>query len=295
MKLTSLAVTIATVAIAGPAMAVSDWTSTAGVQAVYGSYGGSVQRDKIAGYGIVITSDYLESGGFTLGLNRTDIKMKSGVRDIGQNALFASGRMHFTPDGIAGRITARMDLHVINNNDRSGDTDEVTAYAPQLSFLAYDKSYAFDLGYAHSRYLNDLRVDQWTPAFGFAMNNGADWLQLRGWFIDPSNAARAQGKNSTAALEAKFTHWFGPAKPLGLDNLRASLMVGERVYAVDGDAGVVFNLADIQRGGASLGAEWKFGGNTSLLAVFSRDRMRNATLADDYNLTSGYLWLAVPW
>lgn len=284
-----------TAALAAPAWAAGEWTTTAGAQALYGSYGGSTQRDKVTGYGAVLSSDYLERGGFTLGVNRTDIKMNPGSEDIGQNALFASGKLNFTPDGAGGRITGRMDVHVINNDDASNDTDGVKAYAPQVSFLSYDKRCYFDLGYARSNYRNDLDVNQWTPTAGFALNNGADWVQLRGWLVDPSNAVRAQGESSTAALEAKITHWFGPAKPLGLDNVRLSALVGKRIYAVDPDAGAVANLSDIQRGGVSLGGEWKIGKGMSVLAILSRDNYRNATLADDYSLTSGYVWVAGKW
>ncbi|OGQ97909.1 MAG: hypothetical protein A2505_05260 [Deltaproteobacteria bacterium RIFOXYD12_FULL_55_16] len=286
---------ILTAALAAPVWAAGEWSTTAGAQAVYGSYSGSTQRDQVTGFGAVLSSDYLERGGFTLGLNRTDIKMNTGSEDIGQNALFASGKLNFTPDGVAGRLTGRMDVHLINNDDATNDTDGVKAYAPQVSYLSFDKRRYFDLGYARSNYRNDLEVNQWTPTVGFALNEGADWVQLRGWVIDPSNAARAQGETSTYALEAKLTHWFGANKPLGLDNVRLSGLVGERIYAVDHDAGAVANLSDVQRGGVSLGGEWKLGKSLSMLAMLSRDNYRNATLADDYSLTSGYIWLAGKW
>jgi len=291
----ALNATILTSALAVPAWAAGEWTTTAGAQAVYGNYGSSTQRDQVTGYGAVLSSDYLERGGFTLGLNRTDIKMNAGSEDIGQNALFASGKLNFTPDGIGGRLTGRMDVHVINNDDVTNDTDGVKAYAPQVSYLSFDKRRYFDLGYARSNYRNDLEVNQWTPTVGFALNDGADWVQLRGWVIDPSNAARAQGESSTTALEAKLTHWFGANKPLGLDNVRLSALAGKRIYAVDPDAGAVANLSDIQRGGLSLGGEWKLGKSLSLLAILSRDNYRNVTIADDYSLTSGYIWVAGKW
>ncbi|HEX9715286.1 MAG TPA: hypothetical protein VGA28_06300 [Desulfurivibrionaceae bacterium] len=287
--------TLATALAVVPAQAAGEWTTTAGAQAFYGSYSGSTERDAITGYGAVVLANYLERGGFALGLNRTDIKMNPGTEDIGQNALFASGKLNFTPDGMAGSLTGRFDVHVIDNDDASNDTDGVKAYAPQVSYLSHDKRRYFDLGYARSNYRNDLDVNQYTPTVGFALNDGADWVQVRGWFIDPSNADRAQGKSSTSALEAKLTHWFVSNKPLGLDNVRLSALIGERIYAVDQDAGVVINLADIQRGGVSMGGEWKFGKSVSLLAILSRDNYRNATLSDDYSLTSGYLWLAFQW
>jgi hypothetical protein len=243
---------------------------------------------------VVLSGDYLEKGGYTLGVTRSNIEGKAGTADLGQTALFASGRMNFTPDKLPGRLTARLDLHAIDNDDASGDTDGVRVVAPQASYLSFDKRSYVDLGYARSTYRNDLSVNQWTPTLGIGFNGGADWLQFRGWFIDPSDVARAQGKDSTIALETKWTHWLAP-NMFGIDNLKASLLLGERIYAVDGDAGSVANLADIQRGGASLGAEWKLGRSGKLLMQLGQDRYRNETLADDYNSNYGYLWLSTQW
>ncbi|MDP2832891.1 MAG: hypothetical protein Q8Q28_06285 [Pseudomonadota bacterium] len=280
----------------GTASATGEWTSTLGAQGIYGSYSGALQRDSLTGYGLVFSSDYLERGGFSLGLNHSDVKAQAGVANTKQNALFASGRIHSTPDSLPGRLTWRLDLHAIDNDDATRNSDEVTAIAPQVSYLSFDKRRYFDLGYARSSYQNDLSVNQWTPTLGFGLNDGADWLQLRGWFIDPSNTARAQGKGSTSAVEMKWTHWLG-ANRAGIDNVKASLVAGERIYAVDGDAGSVANLSDIHRGGASLGAEWKLGKAASLLALIGQDRFRNASLTpvDDYTLNYAYLWLSSRW
>jgi len=277
-------------------LAAGEWTSTLGAQAIYGSYSGADQRDALSGYGLLLSSDYLERGGYTLGLNRTDVKAKGGVADTKQNALFASGRTHFTLGKLPGRLTARLDLHFVDNDDATRNTDEVTAIAPQVSYLSFDKRRYFELGYAHSSYKNNLSVNQWTPTVGIGLNDGADWLQLRGWLIDPSNPARAQGKDSTTALEMKWTHWLA-ANAARIDNVKVGLVAGERVYAVDGDAGSVANLADINRGGLSLGAEWKLGKTSTLLAMIGQEQFRNASLTpvDDYALNYAYLWLSSQW
>ncbi|MBU0500379.1 MAG: hypothetical protein KJ558_02035 [Gammaproteobacteria bacterium] len=280
--------------LAAPAWAGDDWTTTTGAQGVYGSYSGSVQRDSVTGYGAAVTAEHREKGGATLMLNHTAVKMKPGNADIDQNALFASGRLNFKSGEDGGTLTTRMDVHAIDNDDATKDTDEVTAYAPQVSYLSADKRRYADLGYAHTDYRNNLSVDQWTPTAGFLLGQN-NWLQVRGWFIEPSNPARAQGKDSTSAVEGKLTHWFGPAQPLGLNNVRLSLLAGERIYAVDQDAGSVSNLSDIQRGSLSLGGEWKIGKTGSAIAILGREQNRNATLGNDYDLTYGYLWLSGQW
>lgn len=269
---------------------------TLGLQTTSGAYAGAQSRSSIQSHGLMLSSDYLESGGLSLGLNRTGINARGGAQDVSQNALFISGRLHATPDRLAGRLTTRLDLHAIDNDDSTGDSDDVSAIAPQLSYLSFDKRRYCDLGYAHSSYRNDLSLNQWTPTVGLGFNEGADWLQLRGWLIDPSNPARAQGKDSTRALEMKWTHWLD-ANAAGIDNMKLGLSAGERVYAVDPDAGSVANLADIHRGGINLGAEWKPGRNINVLALIGQDRFRNASVTpnNDYRLNYLYLWVSGQW
>jgi len=293
MKQALLFGTLATLA-ASPLWAGDGWTTTTGVQGVYGGYGGSVQRDSVSGYGAAVTVERTDKGGVTLMLNHTDVEMKPGNADIDQNALFVSGRRYFKAGEAGAALTTRLDVHAVDNNDATKDTDEVTAYAPQVSYLSADKRRYADLGYAHTDYQNNLEVNQLTPTLGVLLSD-YNWLQVRGWFIEPSNPARAQGKDSTQAVEGKLTHWFGTAKPLGLNNLRLSLLAGERIYAVDQDAGAVSNLSDIQRGSLSLGGEWKFGKTGSAIAILGREQNRNATLGDDYDLTYGYLWFSSQW
>lgn len=276
--------------------AADEWTTTLGAQAVAGAYNGADQRDRLSVYGLSLSADYLERAGFSLGLTHSGVKGKNGAADIKQNAAFASSRMHMTPDGLQGRLSLRLDLHAIDNDDATRNTDSVYALAPQVSYLSYDKQRYYDLGYARSIYKNSLSLNQFTPTLGIGFNDGADWLQFRAWFIKSSNAARSQGKTSTSALETKWTHWLG-SNPAGIDNIKAGLVVGERIYTVDGDAGSVANLSDIHRGGFNLGAEWKLGKDAALLAMIGRDRFRNADLtpADDYSLNYVYLWLSGQW
>lgn len=274
------------------------WTNTLGLQATQGAYTDAQIRDRMANMGVMLSSDYLDNGGFTLGSTRTEITNRNGFQGTRQDAAFVSGRYHFTPDQIPGRLTTRLDLHYINNNDVTRNTDKVKTYAPQISYLSADKRRYLDLGYARSLYQEDLHVEQWTPTVGLGFNEGADWLQFRGWFIASSNQARSQGKSSTQALEMKWTHWLGQ-NPLRIDNIKFGLVEGERIYAVDGDAGSVANLADVNRGAASVGAEWKVGDTATVQAIVGQDRFTSTDTAtnssNDYRLGYGYLWLSNRW
>lgn len=282
-------IALATLVSSGSSFAQGDWEWKADLQGSYGSYQGSTLRDDVSSVGALLGGDYLDSGGFTVGYNYTVVRLKAPTDDIKQNNLFLSGRLNFTPDALPGRLTGRLDVHFANNDDPTGNTDEVTVIAPQISFLSYDKNLYLDLGYARSNYQNDLDLDQWTPTVGIGMNQGADWLQGRVYYIRSSNSARSQGKSQTTALEAKYTHYFGPNGPLALSNVQLGGLFGERIYAVDGDAGVLYNLADLQKGSLTFGGQWAFSESSHLLLMGGVEKYRNEIISDSYNNVFVYL------
>ncbi|MFQ5354902.1 MAG: hypothetical protein ACE5DY_00190 [Mariprofundaceae bacterium] len=271
-----------------------DWSVKTDVQGIYGNYSGSANRSSIAGGGLILSADYLEQGGFSLGGNYTRLKFNT-MNDINQQALYGSLHYNLYFDAIPGPLTLRIDGHSIYNNDITGDTDHVKVIAPQFSFMNYAKTLYVDFGYAYSKYLNNLEVHQFTPTFGFAFNDSSDWIQLRGYFIDPSNSLRAQSKNNTTAVEAKWMHWFDPGAWHRLEKLQVSGLAGERIYAVDGDAAVVYNLADIQRGSLSLGLQWRLAESFRLLMVGGNENYLNNNIGDSYDNRFLYLNISKQW
>jgi hypothetical protein len=269
------------------------WNWNAGVQSILTQYSGSQIRDGVNELGVLFSGDYLEQGGLTLGLSKTVISFKQSQPQIDQDALFLSGRAHFYPDGTQGKVTLRVDGHLLKNNDLTGDTNEVQALAVQTSYLPNDRQYYFDLGVADSQYRNNLSVVQFTPTVGIAC--GFDWLQLRGYFIQPSDPARAQGLNSTSALEVKYTHWLEAEGTFAPNNLQFGALLGKRIYAVDMDAGGISNLADVQNGGLTLGAEWKLAENTKLLLLGGQNRYDELKAVNSYQANFLYLNLNSSW
>ncbi|RLL51331.1 hypothetical protein D8Y20_09600 [Mariprofundus sp. EBB-1] len=273
----------------------SDWSAKADLQALYGSYSGALSRKSIASGGLILSADYLELGGFALGSSYTKLAFRNGTTDINQQSYYASLHYNLYLDVLPGPITLRLDGHAINNNDTSGNTDNVRVVAPQLSFLNYNKTFYADFGYAYSIYQNNLKIHQFTPTLGFGFNDSADWVRLRGYVIAPSNALRAQNKSSTSALEAQWTHWFAPDAWHKLNNIKISGLVGERIYAVDNDAATVYNLTDVQRGSVSLALQWKLTQAVSLMLMAGNENYLNNTTADSYNNRYGYLNLSSQW
>jgi hypothetical protein len=287
-----LTATALSVAVIVPlAQAGDEWDVKVDLQGSYGDYAKSTEREDLWSAGLIVTADYLDNVGFTVGYNKTEVNYTPGTPKLTQDALFASVRFHDTPDLLPGRLTYRLDGHLIENDDPTGNTDEGRILAPQIAYLAFDKSLYLDLGYAHSSYAGDLTLTQWTPTLGIGLNQGNDWLQLRGYLIHSSNASRTQGKEDTSAVEAKLTHYFGSDAPLGIDRLQATLLGGQRMYAVDGDAGAVYNLADIQKGSLSLGGAWDLDDSWSVLLVGGLEKYENQDISDEYD--NRYLYFDV--
>jgi len=278
------------------------WFLRGDFQGLLSEYSGTQERDALGNLGLFIRADYLDRGGITIGYNRTVLSFQDGDQpDIKQDNLFLSGRWRATPDWAPGSFTFRLDGHVISNNDSTNGTDDVTAIAPQLSFLNYQESFYLDIGYSVSSYGDSLlvpqalEIDQLTPTLGFGFNEQRDWLQFRAYLIDASSSQRAQDQEDSAALELKWTHWPTARGRLGIDNFRVSTVLGERIFAVDQDAGGIYNLSDLQTGAAAIGAEWALNERNRVLVLLGLERYENRAINEDYQNTFLYFNFTHEW
>ena len=298
-----------------PAATASDgWEMRATGQAVVGSYGGSDLRDSLDAAGVFIGGDYLEQGGFTLGYNYTEVEGKAdnpGDFDtLEENTFYLGGRIHTYPDSFQGKLTWRLDGYFIKDEAdvKGGDGDadfaawgdgDIGVVNPIVGFINNEQTRAYDLGYAYSNYdyddFDDYQAHQLTPTVGFAVGGPSNWIQLRGYFIHLSDDDLNDGNSDTAALEAKWTHWFGPGALLGLHSVGVNALVGERFLAVDPDAAVVYTLADEQQGSIALNGSWKLGDKTSIMLQAGYDQYENRVLNDDYDSVYLYVNLSHSW
>ncbi len=266
----------------GEAQAGELWNWNATAQTTLMSYSGSPQRKAAGEMGVLLSGDYLDDGGFTFGYTRTVVQLQQALANINQNELFVSARRNIFLDSARGEITLRADGHRIRNDDASTLTDDVRAAALQAAYLVYDKQYCFDLGYARSRYAGRFTVNQYTPGIGYAMQEGAGWLQLRSYLIAFSDTTLAQGISRTRALEAKYSYWLLPGNRFKPGKIQFSALGGKRLYAVDMDAGAVGNLSDLQTGAVALSVEWDVGRNNKLMVLGGQNRYENVSLGNKY-------------
>jgi len=271
------------------AYATDTWQFQTHIQGSYGNYVGSSTRKNISSEGVLLHGNYLDDGGFSLGLSSTQLQFK-GRTVLNQQGVYASVDKHVYMDALPGVLTLRLDGHHLSNNDATGNSNRVNVLAPQVSFLNYGKNFYADLGLAYSKYPKSLNVIQLTPTLGFGFNQAADWLQLRGYWVKPSNAALAQHISQTTALETTWKHWFEPSFWLP-HSISMGALLGQRIYAVDNDAAAVYNLADVQQGSLSLSGEWEISQAMAVILAAGDERYRNKLLLENYD--SRYIYLDV--
>ncbi|MEA2080933.1 MAG: hypothetical protein U9P00_13980 [Pseudomonadota bacterium] len=260
------------------------WYLSTTAQVVYEGYSGSDERDSLTGTGLFLDADYLEKAGFTAGYNYTRVEFKSGTSSIDQNTWFLSGRWNFYPDQVPGKITARLDGYILDNDDEdlTGSTDNVNVIAPMVSFVNHSKTRYLDIGYAYSDYGSSSSVNQFTMTGSFAFGQHDDWLQLRAYYIDLSSDLRARGTNDTTALEVKWTRWLQSQALLGMDTAHVGALLGNRVLAVDPDTAIVYNLSDKQTGSLFGSGEWKLKNQWRVLVATGIEGYENNRINDDY-------------
>jgi len=296
------------------------WFLGVDLQAMIMDYRGSTTRDRLTNAGVFVSADYLERAGVTFGFNRTtlaDVAGGSGGNgsggngsggsgaggsggsgsagesgDIDQDNVFLSLRYTLTPDRLPGRLVLRLDGYDISNDDATG-ASAVTTVEPRIAYSNYAGTFAAGVGFARSEYgdgtsSDAFEIEQWTPTLGFGLNERRDWLQLRAYLINGNGAAGSAGALDTSAAELKWTHWL-TGRPLGLDNIRFGVLAGERLFAVDSDAGSVYNLTERQTGAYSVGAEWKAAENGRVLLLIGSERYENAASGGAYRGTFVYL------
>ena len=281
--------------IAAPLMAITstvshagDWKTSFTPSVTSASYEGATIRQSLSEKGVTLSSVYKEELGLTLGLNNTYINFEGGSY-TDQNSILLSGNWKYTALSVPGKWNARFDIHSIKNNDPTGNTDQVKAWSPQLSWTSNTGTLYLDLGYARSTYLNDLSVNQVTPTIGFGLNDGYDWVQIRGYAISGMNPARAVGKTDTSAVDVKWTHFLKPSRSgLKPSSFSVGLMAGEKLYAVDMDAQSVANIADVQTSGINLAGNWSISKATKLMLLAGQSGFRNINIRQTPNIQSDY-------
>jgi len=291
-----------------------DWQMTGTLQSYIQTYDGSLTRQGTFNAGAYLNADYLDSGGLGLGYNYTFVDFEDNA-ELTEHLFYLSGRYHLYLDALPGKLTFRIDGYIgedtlkykVTTPGSGGmgggattvttfnETTDITAYQPQLAFINYAKTFYVDIGYAYSEYDGTAitEVDQFTPTIGFGWNESYDWLQLRGYFIKINESVPVHADDQFESLEVKYTHWFPDST--SIEYLRLTGLLGERLLAVDPDAGAIYSTADKQTGSLSGSVQWKLSQATKMLALVSYGQHENESLNDEYDSLLFYLNLQFYW
>lgn len=239
------------------------WSLNITPQATSAGYSSSPIREKMYSEGVLLNLQYLERRAILFGYFPLQLNYKYNIPSLHQTTDYLSFREFRTPDFLRGLLTLRLDGYRVTNNDPTHETDDVNVIEPMISYINYAKTYYLDFGYTSSWYGQShignggLRVIQYTPTFGLGFNNSTNWVRFRLYEIYTSNYIRSQEVTHTNGLEVTLTHYL-LYYPFFIPNkLDADFFIGQRTYAVDSDALLVYNLGDIQKNGVYLQAQWR--------------------------------------
>jgi len=269
-----------------------------------GHYDAAPYRDYVDVSSINLVGSAVNQWGFALGYEYTRIHYKFGIPDYQQDAFFLSGHASNAPQQPLGTFTTRLDLHCVRDRVNPSASDNACVVAPLISYTHYDNSLYVDLGYAISDYQTNtlvpdpLRIEQWTPTLGIALNSSAThWLRFRGYFIHSSNLQRTHQINQTNALETKYLYYPLSSHKIIPVYLDATIVTGKRMYAVDRDTASISNLADLETGAASLSALWRISKYFGFMISASHSQFKIPFPYGDihYSLNSTWLGLVVHW
>ncbi len=282
------------------ALAGEQWYVSTSISAMPGTYSGSEQRSDLLSTNLILNADYLDKFSFALAYNNFKINFKdtgAGAFKVNQNAIAARLQYHAYSSALSGKLTAQLVAHSISNDDATTLSDDVSVIAPKIAYTNMAKDLYLDFEYVNSSYPNNgnLKIQQYTPSIGFALNNKADWLQFKAFLINSSDKALSQNEDSLSSLSINWTHWFAPGAILGIDSFFTSVLAGQRIYAVDNDSFSVYNLADVQQGSLVMGLNWKSGENTDISFIAGNENYENKTISNDYKQQYIYISLTQHW
>lgn len=283
-------------AITTPSLAGDWWTVNVTPQAITGNYPGSPIRENINTAGAIVDFQYLERFGFAIGDMHLNLKYKYNIPDLNQDAAYFSIRDYLTPDALPGILTLRLDTYRIVGNDPTNETDGTTVLSPIISFLNYEQTYYLDLGYAYSKYGNssignaNLAISQITPTVGISFDEQRNWLNFRFYGIHSTNPVRSQNKSNTFGSEITLTHFMIPNYFFTPRQVQLGVFLGERMYAVDNTALIVYNLGDIQKNSAFVQATWNVTQNVNFILNGGSMRFNTLFYNTNYNYNLNYIY-----
>ena len=285
----------------GSAHAFDNYNFTANTQLLSSQYRDALSKESLSTQGLSLAADHLDRWQLSLGYNRTTVEFSEGINPTNQRELVAKWRHTFFKNAPGGKLNNQVSLYRIDNDDPTGNTDNVNALHWRLSHLNASSDLYLDTAFSFSSYPQDLTVWQWSPTVGLSLPwFSAQWFQLRFYAITPSEATLAQNYTRTTAFDVQWTRWLSPSSNwLWPHSIQLGLLGGTRMYAVDDDATSVYNNSAAQTGSLTVTVSWQLTDHTQLIlnggqANYTEDDTTTNT-KNDFNSRHLYLNLSHSW
>jgi len=253
-------------------------------------YPGSRERRSLTGASASVGASYLDRGGIELGASQLRLSLRAGGR-IRQNELRIKGEANaFFNRGLLRTAVA---WFRIRNDDPTQQTNRVDALALRLEARPYSDRWRGGWELAVSRYPLGQRVWQTGVDFG-VLAGERHWLKAGAMLIATRRSVGTTNQRRFFSAMASWSYWPRPHRFFP-EVLWLSGYAGRRVFAVIFDAGVVYNLADEQRGGISAGARWRLHDAAQLAFTLGWERFRSRRFNDRYDGRTAALSIQAQW
>jgi hypothetical protein len=250
------------------------WELSSCITAMTGHYVDSLTINSQHGFGIRMSGEKEQKWGLTAGLQYTRIDMPPSTQVSAQNQdnWLLSSFIHTPSFTLPGRWTFQLDAHQVNNDASQGNSSDVRAVAPQITWLSYTQPLKVDFSFASSNYKNTATIHQLSSAIAYGFNDAKDWLQVRSYAINHLTPSEALGQSSTRAADVKLTHFLNSDVKLAPATVTLGLERGKRIYIVDMASQTLYNLPMLNEGGENIAASWKLNTKTRLHMQLSKAR-----------------------
>lgn len=284
------------------ALAEDEWKLSNSLAVMVGQYENSLLMDKQHGISLHVSGNYLNEGGFRLGLQSTQINFNniyeySSSSQQNQENYLASFYINKVSKKLPGYWTLNLDVHQAHNSS-SNSFSNVKAIAPQIKWRSNSKKIELDFSYAHSKYDNLKPIHQVGAGINYALNNNRNFIGARIYQIRNIEPMLASNADTLTSSEINFTHVFGYRSIRLPYALSFNFERGRKIFNIDMTKQVIYNLPMMQTGAETISAKWKIDQQTDVIFLTSRARYLytpNGSIENNFILTTISAQLNTSW
>jgi hypothetical protein len=244
-----------------------NWDIDASYTFTSGRYVDSTMMRDQTGAGIRISAEKNSNWGVIAGLQSTRINMSniSPSTQINQDNLLFSTFLHSLTETQPGRLTFQLDIHQINNNSTTGNSDGVRAYATNLTWVSQNFPMKIVASYAKSNYQNTSEVQQFFTGIGLGFNDSKNWAEIRHYKIYDLSPLNALGAEQMQSIEFLITQRIHGGQSSFLPNtITFNSEFGHKIYNIDMTNKILYNLPMRNDGGRNISAIWQINTTNAL-------------------------------